>query len=208
MNDGLKFTDDVTKTFKKTKTAMFVTAITSIAVCGIGLLMAYNFSSVMSDKIYVVDDGSIMEAQRTENKVQRDLEVVSHVTRFHELFFNLMPSQERIKQNIDMALELADKSAYDYFKSLEDNQHFSRLVNIGATQYISIDTVAVDMNRYPYREITVGTVFLQRPSNITEYAFRSTGELTNVTRTRKNPHGLQLRKFNVEEFRKVRTTDK
>ncbi len=203
MNDGLRFTDDVAKTFKKTKTAMFVTIGVCLAVCMIVVFLSYQYTSLISNKIYVVDDGSVLEAERVENKAQRDLEVIDHVTRFHDLFFNLIPSNESIKYTVDRALEMSDKSAYAYYKQLEETQYFTRLVNINATQQIQVDTVLIDMNHYPYLEKTYATITVVRSSNVSKYNFISTGKLFNVTRTKKNPHGLVLRNFEVKEFRKT-----
>ena len=136
-------------------------------------------------------------ARRSHEDANRDMEAADHVTRFHELMFNLSPSSESIKRNVDRALLMSDRSAYDYWMDLSERGFYQRLVSANVSQEIVVDSVKVDMQSYPYGAITYGKLFLLRESNITSYQFESTCRLVEVERSPSNPHGMMIEKFLV-----------
>ena len=92
-------------------------------------------------------------------------------------------------------MELADESAYNYFNDLKEQRYFATLININATQQIVVDSVLVAVDRYPYRARCLASLYVMRESNISMYSIQTDCELVEVARTRKNPHGLMMRKF-------------
>ena len=48
--------------------------------------------------------------------------------RFHELFFTLDPDKSAIQHNIDRALILADKSAYNYYSDFVEKGYYNRII--------------------------------------------------------------------------------
>ena len=150
--------------------------------------------------VYVVDKGSTVMATIAEGNVQRDLEAEDHVRRFHELLFNLAPSTESQKRNLEQALHMADRSAYDWWQDQSESGYYSRLVSANITQQIQIDSVQFSMQQYPYPARLFGKVFLTRESNITAYDFVSECRLSDVPRSRSNPHGLMVEKFTVKRY--------
>ena len=194
-NDAIKFLNDMQATQRglrgTTFAALAVAAIVSIA----SVAFAFHYVQQSKSEIFVLDQGAALEAQRAKNGEQKDLEVIDHVTRFHELFFNNAPNVSAINQNVSRAMELADESAYKYFNDLKEQRYFATLININATQQIVVDSVLVAVERYPYRARCIASLYVMRESTISMYRIVTDCELVEVARTRKNPHGLMMRKF-------------
>lgn len=205
MNDGIQFLATIDSSFKKMKTVTFCSVALGVIVALGSAAFAFKFANEQKEQVYVLDEGSVLSAYRTDNGVQKDLEVINHATRFHELFFNMAPNITSINQNVDRALELADESAYNYYSDLKEQQYFSRLVQANATQQIIVDSVKVNVSSYPYAARTYASVFIIRESNITKYEFQSLCGLHETTRTQTNPHGLMIERFQVEKFDKIET---
>ena len=197
MENLIKHFNNIDTSFRKMK---FVTvfALVCATVIAIGSVAASGwFMEKSNGTIYVIDKGSAVMATRSEEDSHRELEVRDHVTRFHELMFNLSPSSESIKRNVDRALTMSDRSAYDYWMDLSERGFYQRLVSANISQEIVVDSVKVDMQTYPYGAITYGKLFLLRESNITSYEFESSCRLVEVERSPSNPHGMMIEKFLV-----------
>lgn len=197
MENLIRQFNNIETSFKRMK---FLTAlcICAAAVISIGSVMASGWLlNQGNDKIYVVDKGSAVMAARTGEDVYRDLEAKDHVSRFHELMFNVSPSSESIKRNLDKALVMSDKSAYDYYMDLSERGFYQRIISANISQEIVVDSIKVDMSSYPYAARTYGRLFLLRESNITAYSLESTCRLVDVERSQSNPHGMMIEKFVV-----------
>lgn len=157
------------------------------------------------DAVYVVDKGSTLMATIADGDAQRDLEVEDHVRRFHELLFNLAPSTESQKRNLEQALHMADRSAYDWWQDQSESGYYARLVSANISQEIQIDSVRYSMQSYPYPARLFGKVYLTRESNITAYDFVSECRLSDVPRSRSNPHGLMVERFTVKRYESLGT---
>lgn len=206
MENVVKYFDTIEASFRKTK-IITIASLASAAIVSLGsLIYAAEFVSSHSDNIYILDgNGSAMSATVAKTQLDRELEVTDHVTRFHELMFNLSPSSDAIRRNVERALNMSDRSAYDYYNDLEEKSYYSRMVQANITQQISIDSVHVDMGVYPYQERTYGKLYVIRESNITRYDFISQGQLVETGRSKYNPHGLMLEKFRVIRNERVET---
>ena len=175
-------------------------------VVSVGVVLAsLHFVAESRDTVYVVDKGSTIMATIADGDTQRDLEVEDHVRRFHELLFNLAPSTESQKRNLEQALHMADRSAYDWWQDQSESGYYSRLVSANITQEIQIDSVRYSMQTYPYPARLYGKVFLTRESNITAYDFVSECRLSDVPRSRSNPHGLMVERFTVKRYESLGT---
>ena len=157
------------------------------------------------DAVYVVDKGSTLMATIADGDAQRDIEVEDHVRRFHELLFNLAPSTESQKRNLEQALHMADRSAYDWWQDQSESGYYARLVSANISQEIQIDSVRYSMQSYPYPARLFGKVYLTRESNITAYDFVSECRLSDVPRSRSNPHGLMVERFTVKRYESLGT---
>ena len=197
MDNIIKYFDNIDSSFRKMKFLTIAALICAGAVCIGSVGIAACSSEHARQTVYVIDKGSAVMARRTPEDANRDMEAADHVTRFHELMFNLAPSSESIKRNVDRALTMSDRSAYDYWMDLSERGFYQRLVSANISQEIVIDSVKVDMQTYPYGAVTYGKLFLLRESNITSYEFESTCRLLEVERSPSNPHGMMIEKFLV-----------
>jgi conjugative transposon TraK protein len=194
-NDAIKFLNDMRSTQRGFRLVALVSLGVAALVSIAAVFLALSYVEKSKSEVFVLDQGAALEAQRATNGAQKDLEVIDHVTRFHELFFNIAPNITAINQNISRAMELADESAYKYFTDLKEQRYFATLININATQQIVVDTVAVAVDRYPYLAKTKASLYVLRESNISLYSIETECELVEVARTRTNPHGLMMRKY-------------
>ena len=206
MENVVKYFNTIEGSFRRMK----VITISSLAVAAFVALgsLVYSFAFVAkhSDNIYLLDsNGGAVSATVSGAGVDRQLEAEDHVLRFHELMFNLSPSTDAIKRNIDRALVMSDRSAFDYYNDLQERGYYSRLVSANITQQMSIDSVKVNMSSYPYDVRTYAKLYVIRESNITMYEFESTGRLVEIGRSKNNPHGLMLERFNVVRNDQVET---
>ena len=197
MENLIKYFNNIETSFKKMK---FITALSicAAAVIAVGSVAASGwFLEKSNGTIYVVDKGSAVMASREAADSYRELEAQDHVTRFHELMFNLSPSAESIQRNLDRALIMSDKSAYDYWMDLSERGFYQRLVSANISQEFVTDSIRVDMLDYPHTVTTYGKIYMMRESNITAYQFESSCRLVDVERSQTNPHGLMIERFVV-----------
>ena len=201
----MKYFGGIDQELRSRKILVVATLLFSAAVC-IGVVVAsFMFVRQSRDTVYVVDKGSTIMASIADGNVQRDLEVEDHVRRFHELMFNLAPSTESQKRNLEQALHMADRSAYDWWRDQSEAGFYSRLVSANISQEIQIDSVQFSMQAYPYPARLFGKVYLTRESNITAYDFVSECRLSDVPRSRSNPHGLMIEKFAIKRYESLGT---
>lgn len=200
MENTVKYFGGIDQELRSRRLLVIATLVFSTAVC-IGVVIAsFMFVRKSRDTVYVVDKGSTIMATIAAGNVQRDLEVEDHVRRFHELMFNLAPSTESQKRNLEQALHMADRSAYDWWQDQSEAGFYSRLVSANISQEIQVDSVQFSMQVYPYPARLFGKVYLTRESNITAYDFVSECRLSDVPRSRSNPHGLMIEKFTVRKY--------
>lgn len=206
MNDSIRFLEDIQSSFKKMK----LLTLTAVSLCAIvavaSVIGAYWFSLQQRDQIYVLDQGSVLSAFRTNNEAQRDLEVIDHVTRFHELFYNVAPNINAINENTDKAFNLADASVRTYYNDLKEAKFYTNLIRNNITQQISVDSVHVNMDKVPYRVQTYCTRYIIRETNMTRYKMVTSCEVIESIRSTKNMHGLMITKFNMESDEVDKTT--
>ena len=176
-------------------------AITAI-VC-----VVYSLSTVsqLGEKVYVLDKGEVMTASRHDVSYTRSDEITVQSTRFHELFFNVPPQSDIIRANIEKALEISDRSVYDYYNLLRERGFYKKLNDSQGTQWIQVDSVRVRQGVYPYEVYTYGTIWTMRPSNISKSSFLSQCNMIDVARNAGNLNGLFIENFVVRENNLIET---
>lgn len=196
-------------TIKSSVRNMRILSIAALSISGIisigsvALTMYYIRDS--SSNIYVLDKGTVATASLDDSESQRELEVQDHIARFHELLMNLSPSSEAIKMNIDRALTMSDRSAYNYWQDLSEKGFYNRLVSANISQQFSLDSIKTDMRAYPYHSEVYGKLYLIRESNITAYDIHTECQLVDIGRSKNNPHGLMIEQFRVISNDKIGT---
>lgn len=184
--------------------------IVVVSLCAVvaisAVCMSLRFAEKQREKIYVLDNGkSLMLALSQDMNQNRPAEAREHVRRFHELFFTLSPDKSAIQHNIDRALILADKSAYNYYSDFVEKGYYNRIIAGNITQVVKVDSVVCDFNNYPYIAKTYAKEMIIRQSNVTERSLVTTCRLTNASRSDDNPNGFIIEGLTILGNRDIQT---
>ncbi len=195
---------NIENSFKQIRLYAIVFAILCISVVGYTLWQSYNFAEKQRQKVYVLDNGkSLMLALSQDASINRPVEAREHLRRFHELFFTLAPDKNAIESNMKRAFNLADKSAFDYYKDLSEKGYYSRIISGNIQQRIEIDSVVCNFDTYPYYVRTYAKQFIIRSSNVTKRNLITSCNLLNSVRSDTNPQGFTIEKFSVLENKDI-----
>jgi len=208
MKDLIKQMNDIESSFKNMRTLTLATVLAAICTVVITFLAAMYVIREERKHVYILEDGRAMAASRTGETLSRDMEIRDHMIRFHELFFNLAPSADAIRSNVDRALTMADKSAYDYYNDMKESNFYSRIVSANITQQISVDSVKINMSSYPYKVETYCSEYVLRGSSISEFRLVTYCNVVDTHRSQNNPHGLMIEKFIVDKNELVSTKNR
>ena len=187
--------------------------IVFICMCAVitcySLFSAYNFAEKQRQKIYVLDEGkSLMLALSQDMAQNRPVELRQHVRRFHELFFTLAPDRAAIEGNMRRALQLSDRSAFDYYSDMSERGYYNSIISGNINQTIEIDSIVTNTNTYPYNAVTYARQFVIRESNLTERSLITRCNVINSVRSDNNPHGFTIEAFEVIENRNIRVINR
>lgn len=170
---------------------------------------AYSFTEKQRQKIYVLDQGkSLMLALAQDLSQNRPVEARQHVKYFHELFFTLSPDKAAIESNIQRALFLSDRSAFNYYKDLTEKGYYNRIISSNINQRIVVDSVSCNFDRHPYEVMTFARQMIIRESNITERSLITRCRLQESIRSDNNPHGFIIEGFDIRENKDIRVMER
>ena len=184
--------------------------IVMVSLCSLvailSVVFSLRFAEKQREKIYVLDNGkSLMLALSQDMSQNRPAEAREHVRRFHELFFTLSPDKSAIEHNINRALILADKSAYNYYSDFTEKGYYNRVIAGNINQVAQVDSVVCDFNEYPYIAKTYARQLIIRHSNVTERTLVTVCKLLNSSRSDDNPNGFTIEGFTILENKDIRT---
>lgn len=194
----IETSNSITASFGATKTIAISGIVLSVICCICCVYYTISQVSVMQKNVYVLDNkGQIFSASSQSASVTRGDEVRDQVTRFHDLFFNLPPDHTIIEQNLNRAFDISDKTTYQYYNDLQESGFYRRLINSGAYEQITVDSIKVNMNVYPYHVVTYGSQLIVRESNVTKNLLITECSIMEVNRSPKNVHGLEIQNFKL-----------
>ncbi|WP_333577803.1 conjugative transposon protein TraK [Sphingobacterium sp.] len=189
---------NIENSFKQIRLYAIVFAFLCAGVTVFGIWKSYVFAKEQREKIYVLDQGkSLMLALSQDASINRPVEAREHVRRFHELFFTLAPDKAAIESNMKRAFDLADKSAFDYYRDLSEKGYYNRIISGNVQQRVEVDSVVCNFNTYPYIVTSYAKQFIIRSSNLTRRSLVTSCNLLNSVRSDSNPQGFQILKFAV-----------
>lgn len=204
-----KILRNIENSFRQIRLFTFVFAILCFGVVGIVVYKSYEFAEEQRQKIYVLDNGkSLMVALSQDMSLNRPVEAREHVRRFHELFFTVAPDKNAIESNVKRAFNLADQSAFNYYKDLSEKGYYNRIISGNIQQRIEIDSVSANFDSYPYQVQTFAKQYIYRSSNLTKRSLITSCVLVNSVRSDNNPQGFTMEKFNVIENKDLETVDR
>ena len=200
---------NIETSFKQIRLIALVFVMLCAGITGYALWNSYRFAEAQRQKIYVLDEGkSLMLALSQDLSQNRPVEAREHVKRFHELFFTLSPDKSAIESNINRALFLVDKSAFRYYRDMQENGYYNRIVSGNINQVVQVDSVVCNFDVYPYKTITYARQMIIRASNVTERSLVTRCDLINSLRSDNNPHGFTMERFEIIENRDLRVLDR
>ncbi|WP_042719908.1 MULTISPECIES: conjugative transposon protein TraK [Flavobacteriales] len=200
---------NIESSFKQIRLFTFVFVVLCFGVVGVVVFKSYEFAEEQRQKIYVLDNGkSLMVALSQDMSINRPVEAREHVRRFHELFFTIAPDKNAIESNVKRAFNLADQSAFNYYKDLQEKGYYNRIISGNIQQRIEVDSVVANFDSYPYAVKTYARQFIIRSSNLTIRNLVTNCSLVNSVRSDSNPQGFTIEKFNVIENKDVETVER
>ncbi|MGN6212068.1 conjugative transposon protein TraK [Parafilimonas sp.] len=191
--------------FKHVRTFTFMVVGGCMLLCGFVLYKSYQLAAITESKVYVLANGKALEALAADRKDNIPVEARDHVKDFHIDFFTLDPDDKVIQSNIAKALYLADGSAKRQYEDLKENGYYSNVIAGNISQQITVDSVDVNVNRYPYYFKCYCTQKIIRTSSISYRSLITEGYLRNVSRSDNNPHGFLIERWNMLENKDLKT---
>lgn len=194
--------------FRQIRTFAMLVVGGCVLICCFALYKSFSLVMKMQSKIYILANGKALEAYASERKDNISVEAKDHVKTFHKLFFTLDPDDKAIQANVTKALYLADGSAKRVYDDLKENGYYAGLISGNVNQTIAVDSVAVDINEYPYRFRCYATQSIVRPTTITTRTLITEGGLRNISRSDNNPHGFLIERWDTIENRDIKTVNR
>ena len=197
---------NIETSFKQIRLYALVFGMLCTLTVGFALWKSYGFAEAQRQKVYVLDSGKSLIVALSQNAaLNRPVEAREHVRRFHELFFTLSPDKSAIESNIQRALLLTDKSAFNYYKDLTEKGYYNRIISGNISQTIRIDSVSCNFDVYPYAVATYARQMIIRESSVTERSLVTRCRLLNAVRSDNNPHGFIMESFEITENKDLNT---
>jgi len=156
-------------------------------------------------RIYVLAEGKALEAYGAERKDNIPVEATDHIKTFHEYFFSLDPDEKVINSNIRRALYLADGSAKKQYDNLREGGYYSSMIAGNISQQISIDSIEVKTDSYPYYFRCMAREKLTRVTSTVTRSLVTEGYLRSVSRSDNNPHGFLIERWMILENKDIKT---
>ena len=205
----VKMTNSISESFAKMK---FVTigCLVAVVVVALGAVVYTSMTfSEMSKKIYVLNNGQILQATFQDVSVTRGDEVRAQSERFHSYMFTATPNREVVQRNIESAMRLCgDRSAYNYYNDVQESGLYRRIAQSNAVQEIVVDSTRVNVRTYPYQVTTYSTLYITRSSKVTKYNLMTTMNMIDVPRDAANLNGLKVENFKVLRNELIETRDR
>lgn len=194
--------------FKHIRLFSIVVILACAFISGYALYSGQQIATKSQRRIYILASGKALEALASERKDNIPVEARDHVKTFHYWFFTLDPDDKVITANITKALYLADRTAKEQYDNLKENNYYSNLISGNISQEISVDSVLVDINQYPFYFRCFAQQKIIRPSTIVTRNLITEGHLRNVSRSDNNPHGFLIEKWRILENKDIKTENR
>jgi conjugative transposon TraK protein len=191
--------------FRYVRLFTIIIVIGCILLCGFVLYHSFQLAAITQSKVYVLANAKALEAMAADRKDNIPVEAKDHISMFHHYFFTLDPDEKVIQRNISKALYLADGSAKQQYENLKENGYYSNIIAGNISQQISIDSVALNIDSYPYYFRYYGTQEIIRATSTVYRSLITEGYLRDVSRSDNNSHGFLIERWNTIENKDVKT---
>lgn len=190
---------NIDSAFRYVRSFCLLIVAASFSVCCYAIYKTYEVMQESKERLYILANGKILEAVAGERKDNIPVEARDHIKTFHEYFFTLDPDEKVIESNITKALYLADASAKRTYDNFKESGYYSNIISGNISQAISVDSIKVNINKYPFYWRCYATEKITRSTSIVTRDLITEGYLRSVSRSDNNPHGFLIEKWNTIE---------
>ena len=194
--------------FRQVRGFSVLVIIGCVLISCFALYKSFSLVSQMQSRIYILANGKALEAYASDRKDNIPVEARDHVKTFHKYFFTLDPDDQVIKENVTKALYLSDDTAKRVYDDLKENGYYAGIISGNISQTIAVDSVAIDINVYPYSFRCYAVQNIVRTTSIVHRSLITEGSLRNVSRSDNNPHGFLIERWNTVENRDLSTENR
>lgn len=168
------------------------------------LLFPYKDVSPSSlQNVYIMDhDGAAFSFSSMKDSEAIELEIRDHMTRFHELMFNMVPDARSIDEKTSRALSYGDGSVLNFYRRIKERGYYDDIIQSSSSTEFFLDSVLIEKG-IPSKVKTFGKVLSIRSSSSAVFDIQSSCIVSSVPRTSSNAHGLWIQKFSLEKFEQV-----
>ncbi len=159
--------------------------------------LSFRMVQQAQSKVYILSSGKALEAFAGDRKDNAPVEARDHIRSFHQYFFSLDPDEKVITNNTTRALYLADGSAKRLYDNLKENGYYAGIISGNISQEITIDSIELDMQSYPFYFRCFATQKIIRPSSLVTRSLITEGWLRNTSRSDNNPHGFLIERWST-----------
>lgn len=194
-----KPTQNIDTAFRSMRAMMMVVVAGSLLISVYALYQNAKLASGIQDRVYVLANGSALQATSGSRKDNLLVEAKDHVQRFHELFFTLDPDEKAITATIKKALYMADATAKKQYDDLVETGYIAGIISGNVSQQVSVDSVTVSTITTPYTFRCYANIKIIRSTSIVTRSLISQGALRDVARSDHNPHGFLIEHLEIVE---------
>lgn len=170
--------------------------LANVLILCFGMYKSYEFADKAQNRIHILYNGKVLEAIAADRKSNIPVELRDHIKMFHHYFFSMDPDEKAILSNITKALYLADESAKKQYDNLKESGYYSNLISANISQEIEVDSIALDLNVYPYLFKCYATQKLIRSSSTVVRKLVTIGQVRDLrSQTDNNPHGFLIQRW-------------
>lgn len=199
---------NIDEAFRHVRNFCVLTVAACTLVSGFTIFRSFQMVGDTQQKVYILANGKALEAYAADRGDNIPVEARDHIKMFHKYFFTLDPDEKAIQQSITQALYLADGTAKKMYDNLRETGFYSGLISGNINQTISVDSVVVEMENYPFRFRCHATQHITRPTTVTVRSLVTEGALRNVSRSDNNPHGFLIERWTTIENRDLKTENR
>jgi conjugative transposon TraK protein len=189
--------------FQKVRIHAMVTVLASLGFSIAVSWWAFDYANTASQRIYVLSNGAVTNAQASSVQANREAEAKHHVRYYHDLVFNISPDPRSIEYNVQRAWYLGDGSIKLPYEKNKENNFYNQLIGGNMRQEFREDSIHVNMKNMPYKAIIYGKVTITRSSSRLTKTLVTSCELVDVNRSDNNSNGFLMQNFTILENKRL-----
>ena len=187
---------NIDSAFQHIKRFSYLFLAANVVIVCFGLFLFVKINREQAQRIYILYNGKVLQALASDKKSNLEVELRDHIKTFHQYFFTLSPDDKAIQTRVSKALYLADESAKKQHDNLRESGYYNNLISANISQEIEVDSITLDINRYPYAFTCFATEKLIRASSTIVRKLVTQGEIRDLkSQTDNNPHGFLIQRW-------------